>query len=144
MIRAKKPTSDAISTQRFVVISFFYRVYCFHATGHACVCFYFCEITVFTVLIVQKVECWCSLLSRGSGSRHQKSICSLSAEQNANLLQVCSGMSCHSHKMMSLAKVEDSCWFLTCVSAGGVFQIKALYYNTHGGWNLSRQNFDAG
>lgn len=69
---------------------------------------------------------------------------SFSAEQDANLLPVCSGMSCHSHKMMSLVKMEHSCWFLTCASAGGVFQIKALYYNTHGGYNLSRQNFDAG
>lgn len=69
---------------------------------------------------------------------------SFSAEQNANLLQVCSGKSCHSHKMMSLVKMEDSCWFLACASAGGVFQIKAPHYNTHGGCNMSQQNFDAG
>lgn len=58
---------------------FFSRcVYCSHTTGHACVWFFFCEIAVFTALIVQKVERWCSWLSRGAGSLHLKSICCLS------------------------------------------------------------------
>lgn len=88
--------------------------------------FLLCEVTAFTTLIVEKVECCCKLFSRGSGGFHQKSICCVfSVEQNANLLLKCSEMSCHPHKWCLLwkCKIPVGSWRVSAL--GEYFRVKS-------------------